>query len=134
MKLMNNKYSKNIKNLVLSSFILIMSGIIVLIGVTLAASDSTILKNQVVDNLSFENASLEYMNNTSTFKVEVTNNNTDIYNLKYIEIIFKDENAISTKLIGYIGESIEVGETREIVASIDKDITNSVSLEYAIIK
>ena len=134
MKLMNNKYSKNIKNLVLSSFILIMSGIIVLIGVTLAASDSTILKNQVVDNLSFENASLEYIDNTSTFKVEVTNNNIDIYNLKYIEIIFKDENNISTKLIGYIGESIDVGETKEIVASIDKDINNSVSLEYSIIK
>ena len=130
MKLMN----KNTKNLIISSLVLALGILLILIGNSLATSDSTILKNQVVDNLSFENASLEYMNNTSTFKVEVTNNNSDIYNLKYIEIIFKDEKDISTKLIGYIGESIEVGETREIVASIDKDITNSVSLEYAIIK
>lgn len=130
MKLMN----KNTKNLIISSLVLALGILLILIGNSLATSDSTILKNQVVDNLSFENASLEYMNNTSTFKVEVTNNNSDIYNLKYIEINFKDEKDISTKLIGYIGESIEVGETREIVASIDKDITNSVSLEYAIIK
>ena len=130
MKLMN----KNTKNLIISSLVLGLGILLILIGNSLATSDSTILKKQVVDNLSFENASLEYIDNTSTFKVEVTNNNIDIYNLKYIEIIFKDENNISTKLIGYIGESIDVGETKEIVASIDKDINNSVSLEYSIIK
>ena len=62
----------------------------------------------------------------NTFKVEVTNDNTEAYNLKYIEINFKDSSDKVSKLIGYIGEVIASGETREITASIDKDITDSV--------
>ena len=126
--------NKNTKNLIISAFVLGLGILLILIGNSLASTDTTILKNQVVDNLSFENATLEYANNVSTFKVEVTNDNTETYNLKYIEIIFKDNEDKVTKLIGYIGEEIVKSETKEIVASIDKDITDSVSLEYSIVK
>ena len=126
--------SKNTKNLIISAFVLGLGILLILIGNSLASTESTILKDQVVDNLSFENATLEYANNVSTFKVEVTNDNTEAYNLKYIEINFKDSSDKVTKLIGYIGEEIASGETREITASIDKNITDSVSLEYSIVK
>jgi hypothetical protein len=126
--------NKNTKNLIISAFVLGLGILLILIGNSLASTDTTILKNQVVDNLSFENATLEYTNNVSTFKVEVTNDNADTYNLKYIEINFKDSSDKVSKLIGYIGEVIASGETRKITASIDKDITDSVSLEYSIIK
>ena len=126
--------SKNTRNLIISSLVLGLGILLILIGNSLASTESTILKNQVVDNLSFENATLEYANNVSVFKVEVTNDNTEAYNLKYIEINFKDSSDKVSKLIGYIGEVIASGETREITASIDKDITDSVSLEYSIIK
>ena len=126
--------NKNTKNLVISALVIGLGILLVLIGRSLASTESTILKNQVIEGLSFENASLEYVNDASIFKVSVTNKNTNPYNLKYIEIIFKDENDISTKLIGYIGENIEADETKEITASIDKDITNSISLDYSIIK
>ena len=126
--------SKNTKNLIISAFVLGLGILLILIGNSLASTESTILKNQVVDNLSFENATLEYANNVSTFKVEVTNDNTEAYNLKYIEINFKDSSDKVSKLIGYIGEVIASGETREITASIDKNITDSVSLEYSIVK
>ena len=126
--------SKNTRNLIISSLVLGLGILLILIGSSLASTESTILKDQVVDNLSFENATLEYANNVSTFKVEVTNDNTEAYNLKYIEINFKDSSDKVSKLIGYIGEVIASGETREITASIDKDITDSVSLEYSIIK
>ena len=126
--------SKNTRNLIISSLVLGLGILLILIGNSLASTESTILKDQVVDNLSFENATLEYANNVSTFKVEVTNDNTEAYNLKYIEIKFKDSEDKVSKLIGYIGEVIASGETREITASIDKDITDSVSLEYSIIK
>ena len=130
----NNRYNKNIKNLVLSSFILIVGGIVILLGITLSSRDTTILKNQDIDGLSFTNASLEYTGNTSTFKVEVTNKNSSDYNLKYIEIKFKDSEGKENKLIGYIGNIIESNKSKEIVASIDKDITDSTNLEYSIIK
>ena len=126
--------SKNTRSLIISSLVLGLGILLILIGNSLASTESTILKDQVVDNLSFENATLEYANNVSTFKVEVTNDNTEAYNLKYIEINFKDSSDKVSKLIGYIGEVIASGETREITASIDKDITDSVSLEYSIIK
>ena len=126
--------NKNTKNLIISALVLGLGILLVLIGSSLATTESTILKNQVIEGLSFENASLEYMNDASIFKVSVTNKNTNPYNLKYIEIIFKDENDISTKLIGYIGEEIESEGTKEITASIDKDITNSISLDYSIVK
>ena len=126
--------NKNTRNLIISSLVLGLGILLILIGNSLASTESTILKNQVVDNLSFENATLEYANNVSVFKVEVTNDNTEAYNLKYIEINFKDSSDKVSKLIGYIGEVIASGETREITASIDKDITDSVSLEYSIVK
>ncbi len=124
----------NLKMFIIGTFILVVGILLVVIGNSISTSESTILKNQVVDNLSFENASLEYNNGVSTFKVEVTNDNLDTYNLKYIEINFKDSNDNINKLIGYIGESIASSETKEIVAKVDKDITNSVSLEYVVVK
>ena len=88
----------------------------------------------MVENLSFKNASLEYENNITTFEVDVTNNHPNEYNLKYIEILFMDEEKNVNKMIGYIGNSIKQDETKKITARIDKDLTNSISLEYFIIK
>ena len=126
--------SKNTRNLIISAFVLGLGILLILIGNSIASTETTILQDKVIDNISFENATLEYTNDTSTFKVSVTNKNAETYNLKYVEIIFRDENDNTNKLIGYIGNSLESEETKEIVASIDKDITNSVSLEYSIIK
>ena len=126
--------SKNTKGLIIASLVLGLGILLILIGNSIASTETTILQDKVIDNISFENATLEYTNDTSTFKVSVTNKNAETYNLKYVEIIFKDENDNTNKLIGYIGNSLESEETKEIVASIDKDITNSVSLEYSIVK
>ena len=126
--------NKNTRNLIISALVLGLGILLILIGNSIASPETTILQDKVVEGLSFENATLEYNNNTSVYKVSVTNKNTDPYNLKYIEIIFKDEEENTTKLIGYIGEEIESSETKEILASIDKDITNSTSLEYSIVK
>ena len=126
--------NKNTRNLIISALVLGLGILLILIGNSIASPDSTILQDKVVEGLSFENASLEYLNDSSRFKVSVTNKNTDPYSLKYIEIKFLDENSKETKLIGYIGEVINSNETKDITASIDKDITNSTKLEYSIIK
>ena len=126
--------NKNTRRLIIGALVLGLGILLVLIGTSIASTETTILQDKVVEGLSFENASLEYQNNTRTFKVEVTNTNSDPYNLKYIEIIFTDEKDQEEKLIGYIGEEIKNEETREITASIDKDLTKSTKLKYSIIK
>ena len=128
-----NKIRNRIKLAVICCVVLLIGIAVFLFGTTLAHHDASILRHQVVEGLSFDNATLEYTNE-SKFTVEVTNSNTEAYNLKYIEIIFKDENEEETKLIGYIGETIEAEQTELLTAIVDKDITNSVSLDYSIVK
>lgn len=128
------KLTNNIKMFTVGTLILVVGILLVVIGNSISTPDSTILKDQVVDNLSFNNATLEYLNNETTFEVEVTNKNIDEYTLKYIEILFTDEENNINKMMGYIGNSIKKDETKKVTAKIDKDITNSVSLEYVIIK
>ena len=128
------KLTNNIKMFTVGTLILVVGILLVVIGNSISTPDSTILKDQVVDNLSFNNATLEYLNNETTFEVEVTNKNIDDYNLKYIEILFTDEENNINKMMGYIGNSIKKDETKKVTAKIDKDITNSVSLEYVVVK
>ena len=129
-----SKLNKNQKILIFGSFILVIGFILILIGKSLASTESTILRDRVIDNLSFENASIDYSNGVSTFTVDVTNDNSNIYNLKYISIIFAGDDGTTTKMIGYIGDSIEISETKTITASIDKDVTKSIDLEYVVEK
>ena len=131
MSMVNNK---DFKRVILATFFLVTGMLLIVIGTSIATPDSAVLRNQEVDNLSFTNASLEYKDDASTFKVEVTNTNQEIYNLKYINIIFTDEADNTNTLLGYIGNEINPNETKTIVASIDKDITNSVNLKYEIVK
>ena len=129
-----NKMNK--KKIMIFSIIgvLVLGIIIYLIGTSIATTDSTILKNQVVDGLSFEDASLVYEDGISTFTVNVTNENKDTYSLNYVEIKLTDTNDNETILIGYIGNEIGSDEVQTIVASIDKDVTESKKLEYVINK
>lgn len=108
-------------------------GIYFLFGKSVATPDSTILSDQVVDGLSFENAKFVYENGITTFTVEVTNTNTTAYSLKYVKVNITSDSSDNT-LIGYIGESLPVNQRRLITASIDKNITNATNLEYVIEK
>ena len=126
----------NKKIIPIASIVLVMVlGIVIyLVGPSVATKDSTILKDQEVEGLTFTNADLNVDKGISTLTVSVTNTNKEAYSLNYIEIVVKDEKDNSDTLIGYIGDSIESNETKIITASIDKDITESKSLEYVINK
>ena len=128
------RLNKNTKMFIIGTLILVVGIFLVVVGNSIATPDSTILRNQEVDNLKLENASLEYVNKISTYEVDVTNTLDTTYNLKYINIKLTTDDNIEYNLIGYIGESLESKETRKITASIDKDITNIIDIEYTIIK
>ena len=114
--------------------ILVIGIAIYFIGKSVATVDSTILKDQVVDGLSFTNADLKVEDGVSTLTVNVTNENKEAYSLKYVEIKLTDSSDNVTTLIGYIGEALSSDETRIITASVDKDISDSNNLEYFIVK
>ena len=126
----------NKKNIPILSiiFVLVLGVVIYLIGPSVATKDSTILKDQEVEGLTFTNADLSVEKGISTLTVSVTNTNKETYSLNYIEIVVRDEKDNSDTLIGYIGETIDPNETKIITASIDKDITESKSLDYIINK
>ena len=112
----------------------VVSGVLlILAGRSLGDPNSTILREQEVDGLVFKNATIEYVEGITTFTVEVENTLEDM-NLRYININFKDENENNTRLVGYIGDNIKSKETKLIVASVDKDITNSIDITYSINK
>lgn len=123
------------KNKIIGISIIVLALILIGIRISLSSGESSYLKNQNVDGLSFENAKLNVNNDgTTTFTVDVYNENKTEYPLKYIDIKFKDEHGEITTLTGYIGEKLESDEGRVIEASTDKDLQDTVSLEYAINK
>ena len=122
---------------------MLISGVLALLIIIVSASmslsvrltnDSDLLKDQSVEDLKFKNAQINYENNVSKLSVEVENEKEESQTLKYIKIILKDENEEETTLIGYIGEEIESKATKEISASIDKDITKNTSMRYEIVR
>lgn len=119
--------------LVVSSLLLVFI-IVFIVGKTAADPNSGYLRNQAVDNLSFEDANLVFENGITTFTAIVYNESGEEYTLKNISINFKNDKNDITTLIGYIGETLETDEGKLITASIDKDLSDSTSLEYVINK
>ena len=127
---MNKKYIP-----ILSIILVLVLGVVIyFVGTSTATDTSTILRDQEVEGLTFTNANLSVDKGISTISVSVTNTNKEAYSLNYIEIVVKDDKENSNTLIGYIGDKVEPNDTKIITASIDKDITNSTSLEYIINK
>ena len=91
------------------------------------------MRNQTVDGLSFENATLEYKDGVTTFEAKVYNESGSEYTLKTINVIL-DSGSKTTTLTGYIGESLENEEGKVLRISIDDDLSDSNKLTYKINK
>ena len=113
---------------------LLLVGLVITLGTSLSSTESSYLADQTVSGLSFENANLEVENGISKYTVEVTNDLEEDFSLKNINIIFTNTSGSETTLLGYIGETLEVGETKLIDSSIDTEITDIVSIKYVINK
>lgn len=112
---------------------LVIVGSIVLYNFTTskALDTTTLLSDQVVDNLKFMNTKLE--NNKLT--VVVYNQLEESYNLKTIDVEFQDENYNEiTTVRGYIGETIDNKDMKQLVVSTDVDLSNASHIKYIINK
>lgn len=110
---------------------------IFLIGLGISYSDpnSSYLSDQEVDGLSFKNANLVYEDGISKYTVEVENTLDTEYSLKTINVVLRNSTGDEIEtLIGYIGEKLSKGERKLLDISIDKELTDIVSIEYTINK
>lgn len=130
-----NKLNKQAKRGLLSGILIIVVAVVIIfVGKSIATTDSSILRNQTVDGLSFENGTLEYKDGVSTYTVDVYNEKKDKVTLKNIEINFKQEDGNEITLTGYVGNSLESDEGKKMQASVDIDLTNSTDIEFNIVK
>lgn len=125
------KNNKRIAIILGSIFLVVVAGLI--IRNTLSDPNTGYLRNQTVEGLSMEDASLEYKDGVSTFTANVFNESGDIFNLKTIEVILESKSKTTT-LTGYIGETLEKEEGRVLRISIDQDLSDSEKLTYKINK
>ena len=114
-----------------SIFLVVIVGLI--IGRSFSNPNSGYLRNQTVDGLSFEDATLEYKDGVTTFEAKVYNESGSEYTLKTINVIL-DSSSRTTTLTGYIGESLESEEGKILRISIDDDLSDSSKLTYKINK
>lgn len=98
-------------------------------------TNEEVIKNQVVEDFKLTNTSVVYTNGSSTLVTSVKNDSSETKYIKSFNIVLKDDNdKIIAQLLGYIGEEIPAGETREITSSSDMDLTKAASVEYTINK
>lgn len=127
--------NKKTRNLILGIFAVVVIAAAVWLGISYSLETDGYLANQVVDGLSFENASLNIVDGVSTYEVDVVNNTENPYSLKTIEIRFEDpSNNEITTLIGYIGDSLDKDQKKVLTASIDMEIENISNITYTINK
>ena len=126
--------SKEIKGLIGALIIVVIGIVLVTVGKSISTEDSSVLRNQIVENLSFENAEITCNSGICTYTVDVYNESGSTYELKTIDINLKQEDESIITLVGYIGDKLETEEGKKITASIDKDISNSTNVEYVINK
>ena len=89
--------------------------------------------DQQVGDYSFTNATLTKEGQSSTYRVKVVNMSNTTKELSLIEIHLKDSaNKELEVLYGYIGNSLNSKEIREITASIDIDLSQATTVEYII--
>lgn len=96
-----------------------------------SANTTTLLKNQVVDNLEFNNATM----NKNKLTVEVVNKSNDIYSLNSIDVKYLDGTGKEIATVnGYIGNTLEKDESYQLVVDTEDDLSNAYSIEYHINK
>lgn len=96
---------------------------------------NSITDSKKVDNLIFDNTSLNYKDGMSTFETNVTNIGNDTEYLTEVKIHIKDKkNKKIIVLTGFVGDNIKSGESKIITSTYGQKLNDAYSVEYEIIK
>jgi len=126
-----NKKTKT--KLIQSSIVMILLAVLIVIirGVppSYSANNGISFDDTTVNNLRFNNVRL--INNQLVGTVQNTTSST--YNLALINVKVKDESGnVLTTLTGYIGESLNADEIRNLNIKTDKNLSNAKTVEYEV--
>ena len=101
-------------------------------------TNEDMIKDQEVEGLQFTNTGLIYDGNMTTLTSQVTNTTDEKVELArvkaYITYItdFGAEKVLEMDV--YFGESLEAGETRSVLSTVDVDLRQSSKIEYQIVR
>ena len=96
---------------------------------------NSINDSKKIDNLIFDNTSLNYKDGMSTFETNVTNIGNDTEYLSEVKIHIKNKkNKEIMVLTGFVGDNIKSGESKIITSTYGKRLNDAYSIEYEIIK
>ena len=130
-QVLNENRKKYITSGVVIAVLIVTAILLISFNSSKAMDTTTLLSDQVVEDLKFTNTTLD--NNKLT--VAVYNTLEDRYSLKTIDVTFQDENYEEiTTVRGYIGSSLEKQDTKQLVVSTDVDLTNAKHIKYTINK
>ena len=130
-KQLNKKFLMQIGGVIAGVIVLVL---IVNFAISLAnPNDGSFLTDQKVDGLLFTRTNFD--NGSNTLKVMVKNTTNADYNLKSINVTYKDgANTEITTIQVYVGDVIKVGSMKQLVATTDIDISNAKTITYVINK
>lgn len=96
---------------------------------------NSITDSKKIDNLIFDNTSLNYKDGMSTFETNVTNIGNDTEYLTEVKIHIKNKkNKEIMVLTGFVGDNIKSGESKIITSTYGQKLNDAYSVEYEIIK
>lgn len=104
-------------------------------GEVKANTNEEVVKDQVLENFTFEKTSLIYEDGTSTLQTVVTNTSSKTEYLSEFKIHVKDvEGNEIVEMTGFIGDNLKAGESRTITSSYGDDLTNAASISYEVVR
>lgn len=92
-----------------------------------------VIKDQQVETLLFEQTSLIYDGN-STLETTVTNTGSEVVNFSSFNIHVMDGDTEMVVLHGFIGDSIQPGESIILSSTYGDDLTKATSITYEIVR
>lgn len=99
------------------------------------AGNEDVIGDKEVDVFKLTKTSLVYENGSSTLVTNVYNTSSETQYIKSFNIVIKDSDGnVMVTLLGYIGEEIPSGDTRQITSSSDIDLSKAASIEYVVNK
>lgn len=120
---------------VLCGILVVTVAIIALVAKnSLADSNSSILKDQKIGNLSFESAKIEKTKKGYEFTVNIYNEGPSKQDIDNLTIVFIDDDKDDFKVYLDDVHSLESFEGRQITVIIEKDITKADGIKYVINK
>ena len=136
MKEIRKLLKKDKKKLIIQGSIIVLIIALGVVIINFAVSHANpnsadFLKDQRVDGLLFTRTKYE----TNKLIVIVKNESDEVYNLKTIDVTFKDNsgNEITT-VNGYIGDKIEANGKKQLVVQTDIDLSNANTITYTVNK